>query len=86
MTNPIRGSGAVQLATVTQGAIGVKTSSVVGVVKTVAGAVVTVTIGGTDVQPAGRCGAYTPAVGDVVVLLLQDTSWLIIDKIIKTGA
>lgn len=51
-------------------------------VAAVAGSVVSISVaGGTFSSGVGFLASYTPAVGDVVAVFRQDSSWLILGKV-----
>ena len=72
------------LATATAAAIGPSGGLRIGVISATGGRIV-VDIAGAAVTTAGRLASYQPAKGDTVAILRQESTWLILGRIV-TGA
>ena len=73
------------LATATAAAIGPSGGLRIGVISATTGGRIVVDIAGAAVTTAGRLASYQPAKGDTVAILRQESTWLILGRIV-TGA
>lgn len=69
------------LAARTSEAIGRSPDRRTGVVTTISAGVLTVAVSGGDTKNVGYLASYLPAVGDVVCLLLQRSTWVCLGKL-----
>lgn len=73
------------LAQTTSRAIGPSNGLRIGKIASVDGGVVLVDVGGGR-QRAGVCSTYRPVAGDIVAVFRQDSTWLIVDRILPGKA
>jgi hypothetical protein len=72
-----------RLAQQTQKTAGIGNGMRTATVAAVSGNVVTISVTGTQFSTGvGVLASYTPAVGDVVAVFRQDSSWLVLGKVL----
>jgi hypothetical protein len=70
------------LATHITSFVGPQTSRRVGTVVSIVGTTVTVSVGGAEIIVDGYLASYTPVAGHIVFLLREDSSWVLLGRII----
>lgn len=72
-----------RLAQQTQRAAGIPNGMRTAVVAAVNGSAITISVaGGSITSGVGYLASYTPTVGDTVAVFRQDSSWLILGKVL----
>ncbi|RPJ37795.1 MAG: hypothetical protein EHM35_05990 [Planctomycetaceae bacterium] len=62
--------------------VGPEVSRRIGTVTVVSGTTVTVSVGGASIVVDGYLASYSPVVDDIVFLLREDSSWVLLGQII----
>jgi hypothetical protein len=72
-----------RLAHQTQKAVGISNGMRTATVTAVAGQVITISVAGGSISSGvGYLASYTPVVGDTVAVFRQDSSWLVLGKVL----